>query len=642
MLRAVRIVKRILAWFLGIAFLALTTAGLWLPPVIGRAVEKDYHFPEVVIDARLQPNGDLLLEERRTFDFRNGPFTYAYFNVDDPNDHVRDFTMAEVLDDGSERPVEPSYAYHSIVTEGFQAQWMYEAEDEERTWVFRYRVACAARVYADTAHLYWQFIGTGWEKPTSHAVITLHLPARAPDAVERPQTCAPDEPPPALGAGVPLERGDVRAFGHGPLNGSVTFRRPSTIVLEARDVPPASFVEGSILLPVDALPFRAQVGTEKLDEILAQERTWADEANALRERHETERRWVLYLLAAVPIALALLVLLARLRDRVADVPDLLEQPPEDDAVAAALLWSAWLGSLSPKNAYRAQVLRLARLGAVRLEHEGTVSDPTDLTLVRAMDALDLQSEVDQDFMWLLFGRGEKAAERISIRKPRKGSGSPKRYTAWFEGARRKTGDVLQRVRKGDARIESVGAFAVGLGAAGYGFWTRTWGLGGPIGWWLVPVGLISMAVALRVIPPRLDVEDRRRVMRLAAFRRYLKDFSDLPNAPTLAVIIWQHYLEWAVALDVAREVEKQVTALVPVESLRAPIPGGPTGLAGIETFHAFQTAASTMVLHSMAGARSGGSTSGGFGSSSSSSGFSSGGFSSGGGGGGGGTGGGAG
>jgi uncharacterized membrane protein len=129
------------------------------------------------------------------------------------------------------------------------------------------------------------------------------------------------------------------------------------------------------------------------------------------------------------------------------------------------------------------------------------------------------------------------------------------------------------------------------------------------------------------------------VMKLTAFRRYLKDFSDLPNAPALAVVIWEQYLEWAVALDVADEVEKQVTAIVPVESLRSPIPGGPTGLAGINTFHAFQTAAATMVLTSMS---SGSSSSGGFGSSSSSSGLSSGGFSSGGGGGGGGTGGGAG
>jgi uncharacterized membrane protein len=79
-----------------------------------------------------------------------------------------------------------------------------------------------------------------------------------------------------------------------------------------------------------------------------------------------------------------------------------------------------------------------------------------------------------------------------------------------------------------------------------------------------------------------------------------------------------------VALDVADEVEKQVKALVPVESLRSPIRGAPTGLAGVTAWHQFQTAAPAIVGLSIASSSSG-SSSGGFGSSSSSSGFSGGG-----------------
>ena len=185
--------KKWLVRFFLLVFIALVTMGLWLPPIITHAVEKDYHFPEVDIDATVLPNGDLMLEETRTFDFQNGPFTYAYFNVDDPLDHVRDFTIAEKLDDGTEVPVTPDYASHSIVTEGFQSQWSYSAEDETRTWVFRYRVACAVDVYSDTAHLYWQFIGSGWDQPTQHAVITVHLPGHSASDARRPRACHPDE-----------------------------------------------------------------------------------------------------------------------------------------------------------------------------------------------------------------------------------------------------------------------------------------------------------------------------------------------------------------------------------------------------------------------------------------------------------------
>jgi uncharacterized membrane protein len=452
-----------------------------------------------------------------------------------------------------------------------------------------------------------------------------------------------EDPSPEVDEATPLEAGDVRAFGHGPLNGEVTIVDPQRIRYDVREVPPLSYVEGSILFPREAIPFALETDEPGLGRILEQERLWAEQANALRERHETERAWVLYLLIGVPVAMVVLIWVARWRDRVPDVPELLEQPPEPDPVQGALLWSAWQGHLSPQNAYRAQVLHLADIGAIELRAEGRVTDPKDLTIVRNVDATDLQTEVDQDFLWMLFGRGADAEEEVSISRPkRREASNAARYTAWWTAVRGKSGDVIRRIQKGDARLESVLAAAICIGAALYGIWTAVWGLGGAIGWWLVPVCVVSLSVALIRIHARLGLEDRTRIKRLEAFRRYLEEFSDLPNAPALAVVIWEQYLAWAVALDVADEVEKQVQALVPVESLRSPIPGGPSGMAGVNAWHSFQAAAPSIVLASMATPAAAGSSSGGFGSSSSSSGFSGGGFSGGGGGGGGGTGGGAG
>jgi uncharacterized membrane protein len=606
-----------LAW---IAILAVFTAGFWAPFVIRYFVEKDYSFPEVTIDATVRPNGDLLLEERRTFDFHNGPFSNAYFQVDDPNDGVKDFSMAEVNTDGSETPVTPDWA-NPTPYGYFEARWSYSAEDEERTWVFRYRVERAVDAYADTAHLYWQFIGTGWEKPTGHAVITVHLPGT-------------------------LQPSEVRAFGHGPLNGEVSFVDPQTVRFEANDIPPLNFVEGSILFPVSVVPGANVQPVSKLQETLDQEGRWAAEANALRDRHELQRGWVLGLLIAVPLVLALFVLMGRFRDRIVEAPRTLEQPPEDDAVQGSLLWSAWLGHLLPQNAYRTQLLHLANVGAIELKAEGRVSDPKDITLVRKKDPSDLESKTDRDFMTLLFGKDVDAVEEVSIRHPKPksvGSEAPfKRYSVWWNGVKARSGDVLRRIQKGDARIESTGSAIVAVSSGLYGIWTAKFGVGGPVGWWLVPEALVSLYLALRIIPARVERPIRERIAKLAAFRRFLKRFSDLPNAPAMAVIIWEQYLEWAVALGVAAQVEKQVRALVPVESLRSPIPGGPTGLAGFNAFQNMNAAAPSIVHSSMQSAASSGSYSGGFGSSSSSGGFSGGGFSGGGGGGGGGTGGGAG
>ena len=347
-----------------LGFVVLVTMGLWLPPIITHAVEKDYHFSEVEIDATVLPNGDMVLEETRTFDFQNGPFTYAYFNVDDPLDHVRDFSIAEKLDDGSEVALTPDYASHSIVTEGFQAQWSYQAEDETRTWVFRYRVACAVDVYTDTAHLYWQFIGSGWDVPTEHALITVHLlDAPSMGLFPRRQECNPDDHLAGSPEDLALERGDVRAFAHGPLNGEVTFLDPQTIRYDVSDVPARSYIEGSIRSHrSSSRPHSKRTSRAATDPRpgACVGRRGECTARAPRDRSSL----VLYLLIGVPVALALLVLLARYRDRVPGVPKVLEQPPEDDPVQGSLLWSAWQGHLSPQNAYRAQVLKLASLGAI--------------------------------------------------------------------------------------------------------------------------------------------------------------------------------------------------------------------------------------------------------------------------------------
>src|SRR5687768_15604918 len=100
-----------------------------------------------------------------------------------------------------------------------------------------------------------------------------------------------------------------------------------------------------------------------------------------------------------------------------------------------------------------------------------------------------------------------------------------------------SGDLLRRIQTGDAGLESTWAAAVAIGAAGYGVWTAVWGLGGAIGWWLVPVSALSLVGALIRIHAKLGLEDRTRVKRLEAFRTYLREFSELPNAPALAVVI---------------------------------------------------------------------------------------------------------
>src|SRR5688572_19947339 len=58
------------------------------------AIVKDYRFPLVEIDARVRPDGALVLNERRTFAFQ-GDFTFAYFTIEWPIELIQDFSISE-------------------------------------------------------------------------------------------------------------------------------------------------------------------------------------------------------------------------------------------------------------------------------------------------------------------------------------------------------------------------------------------------------------------------------------------------------------------------------------------------------------------------------------------------------------------
>jgi uncharacterized membrane protein len=78
--------------------------------------------------------------------------------------------------------------------------------------------------------------------------------------------------------------------------------------------------------------------------------------------------------------------------------------------------------------------------------------------------------------------------------------------------------------------------------------------------------------------------------RWAAFRRYLTNFSSLPDAPFAAVVVWQQYLVYAVALGAPDRVERQVRALVPESQMPSPWPGVASGDGAFRSFHGLYSA----------------------------------------------------
>jgi Predicted membrane protein (DUF2207) N-terminal domain/Predicted membrane protein (DUF2207) C-terminal domain len=628
----------------------LTVAlGLLLPGCSGG---KSYSFPQVHIDTTVNQDGSLSIVENRTFDF-HGNFHFAFFTVEHRQfDDVVDFSVREGAHEyGPGAQGQPgSVLFEDDVLEGpggfkFKATWWFDASDEQRTFTVSYRVLCAVDLYSDAAHLLWQFIGRGWTVGTKSAVITVHLPGRTTNPPERPtfpcfssiQSDGSALESPASLQTTPLTADDVRAWGHGPLQGEVRIVDPQTIALSVTDVPPGTFVEGSILFPPESVPYLYQDAESGRQRVLDDERSLADQANVEREdaralaaRRRLWGRIDTGVLIGLAWLLVILVFIARLRDFTPGVPKTLEEPPEPGLHPSVLAyqWARFRRKGGRANSFRAQLLKLARDRAIDVVPLGTVTEARDYELRLREVPLD---HLDEEFANFLFhgdepvrldGLSPDAVQRTALR-------------IWWMDVTASSGEGFVM----PFRIESMLMWSIFLASP---FWSIAPAILGDRALFIpfaVVESLVLALIAHKLIPRRPTAGHRERLGRWSAFRRFLKRFSSLPDAPTAAVIIWEQYLVYAVALGVAKRVEKQVRAILPEEQMPAPWPGAPGGVSGLAYLRSFDAIPASAI--SLA-AFSSGSGSGSSSSSSSSAGGFGGGFSSGGGGGGGGTGGGAG
>lgn len=616
-----------------IALLVLAAPG-------AQARDKSFTFPSVIIDATVLPDGSLDLVEQRTFQFSGGDFSVGTYGIDWPHELVESFAVQQADQQLNIRDVSDGPE--------FAAEWDFpQFETGRQTFQVSYRLRCAVQVYSNFAHLYQQFVGSSGG-PADLVKITIHLPGVATGKHERPsEACPPPpaEPPPSVPSR-PLERSEVHAKAFGPASGTFTLPDPQTVVFVARDVPADGFVEGTVLFPPGAVPLAFQSSDEIDPAKIGKQEFPGGRPSWFSDPHN---RFMLavWLLLALPVFWILVAVGARLKDKVG-IPDDISQPPEPgaDPVDIAVLWGTVRGQTFSTTAYGTELLHLARTGVIDLQPVGTVSNPTDFRMKLVGEP---QTDVDRDFVEFVFGTGAHGNVpgrpdsktdpndpvvsddgRVSLSSLRRKGGSG-RFKKWSNDLTARSKSRIGSVPKDQKRTARRIIFWSALLGVIVGSWLAISG-GDPAGlpqafFW--EALLIGMPVAFTV-PPRLSPELRERALPWRAFRNYLKEFSSLPEAPALAVIIWEQYLEYATALGVAKEVAKQVGSLVPAEQLPAPWPGAPANFTSLALLNSLRTVSAippTSAVHSGSSSSSGISSFSSFGGS----------FSSGGGFGGGGT-----
>ncbi len=143
----------------------------------------------------------------------------------------------------------------------FEIAWGAHAEDTTKTYKIAYTIIDAIKNYADCSEFYWQFISNESEIPANKVTGTIILP----------QPVSSKE--------------DLRTWAHGPLNGNITIVSNDTVSFEVENLEENTMLEARVVTPNTIFASNQNISSEsKLQSILTQEQTWAEEANRKREQ----------------------------------------------------------------------------------------------------------------------------------------------------------------------------------------------------------------------------------------------------------------------------------------------------------------------------------------------------------------------
>jgi uncharacterized membrane protein len=587
----------------------------------GPAAAKDFSITSVDVDATVRPNGDVVVTDTRTLAF-SGNFHYVYWDLRTKGSDgikVRGASGPAPRDPSQTVPYELSeyptvyswngevgtYAYleaPDVVT----VQLNFDVTDATARFTVEYVAKGAAKRWSDTAELYWQFIGAETAVESEDVSVIVRLP----DGVTRDQ---------------------VKAWAHGPLWGTVTIQPDASVTMEVDPLPANTFVEGRVLFPAAALDTASVNSAPRLDEVLAEEQRWADEAN--RDRLWARAQIIFWTVLGVgfPLAATVLVLVLYLRygrepktqfraQYLRDIP----QPPLPPALAA-FIWR--MGSVGSDDV-SATLLDLVHRKVIDLEQVVVTKDGLfrnsekvtyKLTLhdERLGELLDYERQLCK-FLFHQMADGNELvlSELKGIAKSHRTSFA-KGFQTWkskVEKEGKKRGYLDSKADR-MAFIASTLAFVamVAAGAAAV--------FGG--NWWFfigIPVGILLVFVARTV--KRRSQEAAELHAQYAALERYLKDFGRLDEKPPDAIVLWEQFLVYAVVFGIADRVTKAMTVKVPQvvddPAFRTSyilwwgMPGHAGGLSAFNEIHqSFSQAVSVAKSSSSSGSGGGGGFSGG-------------------------------
>ena len=554
---------------------ALVALALLLLPAAAHA--DGYSMTQTYIGATVEADGSLTVVEGRQFDF-DDDINGVFWEINTGTNQQGGTAGVDVLS-----VEEEDTAFNKVDSANKGDSGVYTVEqtgDGVRIKVFSphesgdsaiyyvsYSMTGAVMNWADTAELYWKFVGDGWSADSDDVEMEVHF---ANDA-----------------AGTAAVKGDnFRAWGHGPLTGDVSLDEDEPMVTYTIPcVHQGEFAEARIAFPSDWVPQLAASGEEHMSTILSEEKEWADEANARREHARAVASAIAVVCVVVAVAYTGAIVMLKLRrpkpkplfqdEYFRDVPS-----ADHPAVLAALM--SW--NDVPDQAYIATLMKLTDDRVIKLE---------EATETKKKGLLRREKE-EQTYRITVTDEAWKAAKKDGIDrdvlkvffagvKPDKDGVRSRTFSELEEYASERTtsvGDKLedyQSTVKGkladseyvasDGIVAMVFCLVLGILVAfvpvGSIFFTD--GAQANITAAVISVPIVLVGIGVGLTFRRFTPEGAEVAARCKALKHWLEDFTRLKEAVPGDLVLWNKLLVMGVALGVSKEVLRQLAEAVPPE-----------------------------------------------------------------------------
>ena len=565
--------RRLFARFASVC--ALVALALLLLPAAAHA--DGYSMSQTYIGATVEADGSLTVVEGRQFDF-DDDINGVYWDINTGSNQQGGSVVVNVLS-----VEEDDTAFNKVdsANKGDDGVYTVEQSDDgvkikvfsphesgdSAIYYVSYSMTGAVMNWADTAELYWKFVGDGWSADSDDVEMEVYFANAA--------------------AGTAAVKGDnFRAWGHGPLTGDVSLDEDEPMVTYTIPcVHQGEFAEARIAFPSDWVPQLAASGEERMSTILSEEKEWADEANARREHARAVASAIAVVCVVVAVAYTGVIVMLKLRrpkpkplfqdEYFRDVPS-----ADHPAVLAALM--SW--NDVPDQAYIATLMKLTDDRVIKLE---------EATETKKKGLLRREKE-EQTYRITVTDEAWKAAKKDGIDrdvlkvffagvKPDKDGVRSRTFSELEEYASERTtsvGDKLedyQSTVKGkleareliasDGAIAMVAGLVLGIiivfGILGSLFYTDF--ADANVGAAMISIPVTIVGFVLSCTFRRYTPEGAEVAARCKALKHWLEDFTRLKEAIPSDLILWNKLLVMGVALGVSKEVLRQLAEAVPAD-----------------------------------------------------------------------------